>query len=565
MFSIRRIGALGRTYRHVNRYQRIIRVLFKYGFADVVERLNIDQYLEIGLQMISRKPRSSVQRFSRPERLRMALEELGPTFIKLGQLLSTRPDFVAPDYLRELTRLQDSVPSFSYDEVKDIFQQEFGRNPEEIFLSFQKDPIAAASIGQVHRAILVSGEEVVVKVQRPGIRRIIEVDLEILLHIASLMEEHLEELQGHRPVEVVAEFSRSLSREIDFNVELASIERFARQFSSNREIHVPVVYPEFSCGKILVMEYIDGVKANDLPGLRRQGNNLKLVAQRGARLVMEQVFVHGFFHADPHPGNVLVMKDNVVCFIDFGQMGRLSRKDREDFTDLVLHVVKGDERQVAAGVLKLTVQHGEVDREELGRDLGEFMDMYVHKKIGDIAAEKILNDIILLVARHGLALRPNLYLMMKALATVEGLGLKLDPELKLINLAGPFMRKVKMGQFNPGRVAEEVGETGSDYLHLFRELPEDLRVIIHLLKSGRLHLEFEHKGLQKLGLSLDRVSGRISFAIVLAAQIIGSSLIVLSGIPPRWHDIPIIGLVGFVVAGVMGIWLLVSIIRHGKM
>jgi len=565
MFSIRKLGAIGRTYRHLNRYHRILRVLFKYGFNDLVDRLHIDQYLESGLQMINRKPREQIVRLSRPERLRMVFEELGPTFIKLGQLLSTRPDLIPADFLDELAKLQDDIPPFSLDEVNLIFQEELGRAPEELFHYFDIEPLAAASIGQVHRARLDSGAEVVVKVQRPGIENVIAVDLEILAHIADLMEQYLEEVQGHRPSAIVHEFARSLSREIDFSIELANIQRFSRQFEGNPAIHVPLVYPELSTDRILVMEYVLGIKASKIEQLREQGYDLPLIAARGANLVMEQVFVHGFFHSDPHPGNVFILPNNVVCFIDFGQMGRLSLKDREDFTDLVLDLVAGDERKIVSGVLKVTIQLGDVDRESLARDLGSLMDMYLYRPLGELEAGKILKDLLDLVSRHKLSFKPGLYQMMKALTTVEGVGLVLDPKLQLILLAKPFMRKIRLGRMQPGRIIEEFSLTGSAYLHLLRDLPEELRTILYQLRSGRLRLEFEHRGLKSLGAALDRVSNRIAFAIVLAALIVGSSLIILSDIPPHWHSIPIIGLIGFLVAGIMGFWLLLSIIRHGRL
>ena len=565
MFSIRKLGAIGRTYRHLNRYHRILRVLFKYGFNDLVDRLHIDQYLESGLQMINRKPREQIARLSRPERLRLVFEELGPTFIKLGQLLSTRPDLIPADYLDELARLQDEVPAFSLAEVHAIFREELGRSPDEVFHYFDAEPLAAASIGQVHRARLDSGAEVVVKVQRPDIDTVIAVDLEILAHIAGLMEQYLEEVQGHRPTAIVQEFARSLSREIDFAVELANIQRFARQFERNPAIHVPLVYPELSTQRVLVMEYVLGIKASMTTQLREQGYDLPLIAERGATLVMEQIFVHGFFHADPHPGNVFILPDNVVCFIDFGQMGRLSRKDREDFTDLVLDLVAGDERTIVDGVLQVTVQLGEVDREALGRDLGSLMDLYLYRPLDELEAGRILQDLLDLVTRHKLTFKPAFYQMMKALSTVEGVGLMLDPKLELIRLARPFMRRIRLERMRPARLAEEIARTGSGSLQLLRDLPEELRAILRQLRGGRMRIEFEHHGLQALGAALDRVSNRIAFAIVLAALIVGSSLIVLSDIPPHWHDIPVIGLLGFLVAGIMGFWLLLSIIRHGRM
>ena len=565
MFSIKKIGAISKTYRHLNRYQRILRVLFKYGFDDVIERLHFDRYLESGLQMINRKPREQIDKLSRPVRVRMALEELGPTFIKLGQVLSTRSDFIPPDYLLELAKLQDAVPPFSYEDVEEIFLAEMGQKPDELFAEFKHTPVAAASIGQVHEGALHSGEQVVVKVQRPNIEKIIAVDLEILSHIATLMERYLEEVQGHRPTSIVEEFARTISKEIDYSVETGNIERFERQFQKKSTIYVPKVYRDLSCERILTMENIQGVKASDIAQLRRQNANLSLVAERGCNLIMEQIFVHGFFHADPHPGNIFILPDNVVCFLDFGMMGRLSRKNREDFTDLVLYIVDRNERKVTDSVLKLTDHHDDIDRDGLTRDLSEMLDRYLYLPLRELEADKILQDLLELVSRHRIFFKPNFYLMMKAITTVEGVGRVLDPDLELIKLAQPFMKKVKTDRLRLNRIAQEAGLTTSEYLDLLRDLPEELRSILSQLRQGRMKLEFEHRGLAELKAALDQVSNRIAFAIVLASLVIGSSLIILSGIPPKWHDIPVIGLIGFLLAGVMGFWLLVSILRHGKM
>lgn len=565
MFSIKKIGAINKTYRHLNRYQRILRVLFKYGFNDVIERLHIDQYLETGLQMINRKPRAQIDKLSRPERLRMTLEELGPTFIKLGQVLSTRSDFIPPQYLFELAKLQDDVPPFSYEDVEGIFLAEMGQKPEELFAEFKRKPIAAASIGQVHEGVLKDGDRVVVKVQRPEIEKIIAVDLEILAHIATLMEKYLEELQGHRPTSVVEEFARTISKEIDYSVELGNIERFGKQFERNKTIYIPKVYRDLSCERILTMENIQGVKASDVDQLHKQGANLPLVAERGSNLIMEQIFVHGFFHADPHPGNIFILPDNLICFLDFGMMGRLSRQNREDFTDLMLYIVARNERKVTESVLKLTNHYKDINRDALSRDLSEMLDRYLYLPLKELEAGKILQDLLELVSRHQIFFKPNFYLMMKAITTVEGVGRILDPDLELIKLAQPFMKKVKSDRLRLHRIAEEAGLATSEYIDLLRDLPEELRSILSQLRQGRMKLEFEHRGLSELRAALDQVSNRISFAIVLASLIIGSSLIILSGIPPKWNDIPIIGLIGFLLAGVMGFWLLLSILRHGKM
>lgn len=565
MISIRKIGAIGRTYRHLSRYQRIIRILFKYGFDDLVEGLHIDQYLETGLKMINRKPRAEIERHSRPKRFRMALEELGPTFIKLGQVLSTRPDLISPEYLNEFAELQDNVPPFSFSEVQEIFLAETNKKPNELFQEFDEQPIAAASIGQVHRGRLKNGDEVVIKVQRPDIENIIAVDLEILTHLASLMEQYLEELQGHQPSAVVDEFARSLSLEIDYTVEIANIQRFSQQFSDNKNIYIPHVYSDLSTDRILTMEYIDGIKISKIDALRSQGYDLQLIAERGTNLVMEQVFVHGFFHGDPHPGNIFILPDNVTCFLDFGMMGRLSRQDREDFTDLMLSIVTRNEHKITDGVLKITTQFGKIDRDVLSRDLADFLSRYLYLPLKDLQAGKILQELLDLVQRHKLSIKPNLYLMIKALSAIEGVALILDPDLELIKLAEPYIKKIKRERLQPGRLAEEMRETSNEYMKLIQEIPEEARGILNQLRTGSIKMQFEHRGLERLAKALDQTSNRIAFAIVLAAQIIGSSLVVLSDIPPRWQGIPIIGLAGFLLAGVMGFWLLLSIIRHGRM
>jgi len=565
MISIRKIGAIGRTYRHLNRYQRIIRILFKYGFDDLVDGLRIDQYLETGLKMINRKPRAEIEKHTRPERFRMALEELGPTFIKLGQVLSTRPDLIPAEYLDELAELQDNVPPFTFGEVEQIFLAETGKKPDELFQKFEEQPVAAASIGQVHLGRLQDGNEVVVKVQRPDIEKTIAVDLEILAYLATLMEQYLEELQGHQPSAVVDEFARSLSLEIDYRVELANIQRFAAQFKDHKTIYVPLVYSDLSTERILTMEYIVGIKASRVDVLRSRGYDLSLIAERGANQVMEQVFVHGFFHGDPHPGNIFILPDNVICFLDFGMMGRLSRQDREDFTNLMVSIITKNDRKVTDGVLSITIQFGEIDHDALSRDLCDLLDRYLYLPLKDLQTGKILQELLDLVQRHKLSIKPNLYLMIKALSTIEGVGLLLDPDLELITLAEPYIKKIKKERLRPGRLAEGIGETSGEFLKLIQDAPEEVRGILRQLRAGRMKIAFEHRGMERLATALDKISNRIAFAIVLAAQIIGSSLIILSDIPPKWHDIPIIGLAGFLVAGIMGFWLLVSIIRHGRM
>ena len=565
MLNIRKIGAIGRTYRNLGRYRQILSVLFKYGFGEFVDTLKIEQYLEIRLPMLFKKEQKVVEKLGRPERIRRVLEELGPTFIKFGQILSTRPDLIPLEYLKELAKLQDEVPSFSYEEVCEVLTRELGQPPDLVFQSFEKRPFAAASIGQVHRARLPNNEDVVVKVQRPGIQEIIETDLEIMLHLASLMERHLEEFEVQRPTRIVSVFARSIEKEINYLLEASNIERFAGQFLADQTVYVPKVYRQYSTKRVITMEFVDGIKASEIEALQEGGYDLKRLASSGAALIMKQIFVHGFFHADPHPGNVFVLPGNIICFLDFGMMGRISRKERADFADLVMRVVSRDEKKVVDSILKITHQHDQPDREILENDSAELIDRYVGLPLKDLEVGVVLHHLLEIISRHRLSLKPNFYLLVKATSTIESVGSRLDPDFDIIQHAEPFIREIQLERLNPRKIMGDVIESGTELVQLLKEIPAGLRDVLSLTRQGRIKIEFEHRGLDSLYNHLEQVANRLAFAIVLAAQIIGSALIIHADLPPKWNGIPVIGLVGFLVAGIMGFWLLVSMLRHGKM
>ena len=565
MLSIRKLTAISHTYRHIERYRQILHIAFKYGFGELLDPLKIRRFIEAGLRKFSRKRKEAVETFTVPERFRLALEELGPTFVKLGQVLSTRPDLIPLNFIEELTKLQNAVPPFPYSDVREIIKDETGKFPEEIFAVFEEKPIAAASIGQVHRARLKDGADVVVKVQRPRIRKTIEIDLEIMLHLSGLMERHLEELQVIRPSLIVEEFARALEEEIDYTVELSHIERFARLFEGDDTVHVPRVYREISTERILTMENIRGIKGADINTLKAENYDLSLLAQRGADLIMKQIFVFGFFHGDPHPGNIFFLPGNVICYVDFGMTGKISRSEREDFADMLMALVHRSDKKMVEAMLKLTDYNAEPNREKLEREMGNFLDRHLYRPLKELRLGELLRQLLDLVTRNRLTIKPNFFLLIKALSQVESLGVELDPDFDIITTAKPFIEKIQLARLNPKRIAEELLESGGEMLNLLRDIPGQVRSILEQTRNGRLKIIFQHRGLEPALSTLDRTSNRIAFAIVLAALIIGSSLMVLSGVPPKWFDIPIIGLIGFLVAGIMGFWLLITIIRHGRM
>ena len=565
MLSIRKIGVVGRTYRHLTRYRQILAVFFRYGFGDLVELLSIDQYMEIGLQLISKKRRDRIEKLTRAERVSLALEELGPTFIKLGQILSTRPDLIPVEFVTALSRLQDRVPPFPFEDARRIIEDELDCPLADIFIDFNASPLAAASIGQVYRARLGSGDTVAVKVQRPNIRQVVEVDLEIMLHLATLMERHIEELSFHRPVRIVEEFARTLEREIDYTIEAANMERVHGQFLQDPTIYIPKVFREASTARVLTMEYIKGVKVSDLEGISAAGLDRRVICDRGADFCLKQVFVHGFFHADPHPGNISALPDNVICLYDFGMTGTIDRTTREEFVDLIDAVVHRNEASAVQVLLKLTDWDELPDQRMLERDVADFIGRHLYRPLKEIQLGRLLNHLLELAARHRLRISPDIFLMMKALGTVEGVARRLDPDFDLITKAAPFIENVKLARFNPQRVAGDMVRLASELLTLVHQLPRDLTEIRRLVRQQRLKLRLEHLGLDNLLSTHDQISNRISFSIIIAALLIGSALIVISKTPPLLYGISLIGIIGFGAAAVMGIWLLIAILRTGRL
>jgi len=563
--QIRKIGAVSRTYRHLNRYRQILSILFKYGFVDWLEQANIGEIFERGLQMVSRRRRERMEKLSRFERIRMAVEELGPTFVKLAQVLSTRPDLVPLELTQELEKLQDQVPSFPLAQVREIVESELKAPVEEIFERFEETPLAAASIGQVHRARLRSGQEVVVKVQRPGIRKVIEIDLEILYLLATLIEKYVEEAGFQRPTRIVEEFARTLEKEIDYNTEASHAERFARQFLNHPSIYVPRIYRKFSTSRLLTMEYIQGVKVSEISTLEENGCDRKTIASRGADLVLEQVFKHGFFHADPHPGNVFILPENIICYLDYGMMGSVDRQARGDFADILYGVARRDESKIVQALLKIVEWEVEPDRRALERDIAGFLGLYLHKPLKEIQIASLLKQVIEVTTRHQLRFPPDIFLVAKAMGTMEGIGLMLDPDFDLTEKVAPFITRIKLDRLHPRRFLGEFFDSGTDLVQLLKDIPGDLGGILRQAKQGRVKISVEHRGMETFSSHMERASNRISFSLFVSALIIGSSLILQANIGPSLWGIPLLGLLGYVIAGFLGIGLLISILRSGRL
>ncbi len=565
MLSIRQIGIIGRTYRHLTRYRQILTIFFKYGLSEFVDLLKIEQYIETGLQMISRKQREQTARLSRAERVRMAFEELGPTFIKLGQVLSSQPGLIPIDIVNEFSRLQDDVPPCSFEPIELSIKEEFKTPLSQLFLSIDTRPIASASIAQVYKAQLHNGQTVAVKVQRPGIKKIVEVDLEIMMYLAGVLERNVEEFAPHLPTKIVEEFARVLEQEMDFTFEAANVERFARQFADDETVYVPGVFRRYTTARVLTMEYIDGIKISDIKRLEAEDYDKQVITKRGTDLTLKQVFIHGFFHADPHPGNIFILPGNVICPLDYGMVGYVDLKHREMFVELLDSLVRQKIPKATQVLLQISIWDEEPDAVALERDLADFIGHHFYKPLKEMEIGKLLQNLLVMLTRHRLRLPPNIFLMMKAIGTVEGIARQLDPDFDIITHATPFARRVMLARYAPGRIAGEFVRTAGGLHHFARQFPDDLLDISRRLKDGKITINIEHKGFDNLMTTHDRVSNRLSFSIIIAALLIGSAMIVTTKIPPLVFGISLFGIIGFTGAAFMGIWLLIGILRKGRL
>jgi len=564
-FNYRAVDNLKRSHENMVRYRQILSVLIKYGFGDVFSRIRSERFFEGLLRAASKETRYRIKELSKENRLRKVLEELGPTFVKVGQVLSTRPDLVGTDLAREFEKLQDNVSPIPFNDIRGVVEEDLGAPLDEIFKSFDTIPLAAASIGQVHRAQLTNGQDVVVKVQRPGIPEIIRSDIHIIRHLASIAEKHIEEWEIQQPTRIVDEFARMIEKELDYKLEIAHAERFAHQFADDKTIRVPGVFPELSSQHIITMEYVRGIKASEISLLHQSGLDCALLARRGADLIMKQIFVHGFIHADPHPGNILFMENNIVCYLDFGMMSRVNRKQAESLVDAATYAIKHDEVRLTDIILKIVNADHTPNRSELENDISELLDRYLFRELEYLNMSEILSNTMTLIAKHHLRIPPDYYIMVKALATSQALGRKLDPRFNYTEALKPFISRIRLAKFLPDRIISELFNLTGESINLLKEIPKDTGTILNRFARGDAEVQLQHRGLETMLSTLDRTSNRLSFAIIVASLVIGSSVVVLSGVPPKLYGLPVIGIIGYVIAAFMALYLAFTILRHGKL
>lgn len=558
------IPRLDKGYRNLMRYRQIVGILIKYGFAEIVDRMNLRAYVQLG-KRFGKKKAETAKRLSPAERIRLALEELGPTFIKLGQVLSTRSFLVPADLLRELIKLQDEVKPLPFDELESYLERELEAPIHECFAGFDQDAIASASIAQAHRARTHEGDEVVVKIQRPDVDKLIATDLDILADLAYLMDRFIPESRQFDPKGLVQELSRTIRRELDFMLEGRNVEIFAQNFREFPNVYVPRVFWDLTTGNVLTTEYIDGIKISEIDTLREAGCDLKFIAEIGGHFILKQIFQDGFFHADPHPGNLFVRDGDTIVPIDFGMMGRLDDDLLEEVSDLLIGTIQKDADLIIRVLINLGSLDEDRDVRALRTDIAGFIDRYYGMPLRRINMQSIIADVFDVVTRHQLRAPSNLMLLMKAMGTYEDLGRKLDPDFEIISLAKPYVRKLMWQRLNPQKLAYEGLKTLRDFYDLLKVLPRETELLMRRVKHGHFAIELQDRGLQNLMLEMDRASNRISFSLIIAALIVGSSLILNKPVGPMMFGFPLFGLLGYLFAGILGIWLVIAILRSGRL
>jgi len=558
-----KVRSIPYLYRNVRRGTEIVAVLSKYGLADWLAKTNIDFVKD----RLSSRAGDSIARLTREARIRLTLTELGPTFIKLGQLLSTRPDVVGRELADELKQLQAATPADPPEIVRKIVELELGQPIDEVFSEFELEPIASASIGQVHRARLKSGERVVVKVQHAGIESIVNEDLEVLAGLAQLAEQ-FPEFTPYRPTANVAEMGRTLRRELDFGREERNLQQFAELFHDDPTVCIPKAYAEFSTSRVLTMEMLDGIPICQPALLELAGVDREEVARRGANLYLQMIFVHGFFHADPHPGNIVLLPGNVIGLLDFGMVNRIDERLREQIEDMLMAMVQHDVPLLVRLVKQIGKPPPLLDEAGLANDVADFVGHYATQSLEHFPVGAALSDMIEIMRRYRIMLPPTVAMLIKTLVTLEGTGNLLSPRFSLMEVMQPMHRGMVLRRLSPARQARKLRRLYMEVEQLVEVLPQRLMLILEQVQDGRFDVHLDHRG---LGPSVNR----LVLGMLASALYVGSSFLLSYQVPPLlFHggesylglkDLSILGLAGCTLSLIVGLRLLRAIGKSGHL
>ncbi|MBI4947003.1 MAG: AarF/ABC1/UbiB kinase family protein [Bacteroidetes bacterium] len=539
-------------YSYIRRYNQIIRVLFRYGFEDFVSYMEERKRFTWIKNLIPKSTYEHALHLTKWERMRLVCEELGPTFVKFGQLMSNRPDILPSDLIKELEKLQDNVYSLSAEVASLVVEQELKTPPRELFEWFEPEAFASASIAQVHRAILKTGEKVVVKIQRPEIQHTIEQDIKVMLYVAEIFNRRIPSLKSFDPIGLVRNFEMSIMKELDFIHESVNVQRFHNNFLEDETdkgyIHSPKVYREFTTSKVLTLEYIDGIKISDMGKLQSNGLDRKLIAKRLAVSYFKQVFNYGFFHADPHPGNLFVLPENVICYIDYGMMGSIMTNDIEQFGNLFLAVRAKDVRRIIRSIQQLSDNPIVKNFRELETDLNDFVQNYSIETVHENELSTVLLELKDIIVKHGLKVPAHFFLIARSMVTVEGVIRQLDSDLDLEKMARPYFIRTVAKHYNPVKFVKRVFNSIYEIGMYMEDFPRDMKNAIRRINTGEIKVDLRHKGIDPLVHTFNRLGKQIISAVIMASFIIGSSMMVVYHVTPLWGTTSVFGIFGFTVA-----------------
>ena len=527
--------------RTLSRFDEIIKVFRKYDFDKFLGQTTRNKISPFR----SDADNKELLKEDFPERLRLMLQELGTTFIKFGQLLASRPDLVGERISEELSQLHDDNPPVGYEDIKEMIETELGGNIEDLFAEFSKTALATASIAQVHEAKLPTGERVAVKVQKPNVAEIVETDLSIMKFIANESDRFNTSLKHLNLPAVLHEFDKSIHKEMDFDNELMNIRHLNDNFIYNDKIIVPTTYPDYSTEKVLTMEYVDGIKLSEVISGNDPKYNKILIADRIVRSYFQQLFLDGFFHADPHPGNIFVTEDNAICYIDFGMMGSLDEDFRQDLAELMIYFSDRNIDGLINQLIRMDILNEKTDINILKSDLNDLFAKYYGVELSRFNG--IIEDLLFLMQKFDVRLPNEFVLMARGLSMVENTGLRLDPDIDVVALLKPFARKLMVQRYNPLKMASNAKNSFFAFEHVLRALPSLISKTIYKIEEGEVTVNIEVK-------HISEIANQLSLAIIIAALLIGSSLVMLIDVGPRFYEMPVLGFVGFTISLALGVF-----------
>lgn len=547
--------------KKIKRIGNVISVLSKYGFDDIIARTKAEKFLPKGF--VKSKRGKEIFDLSVYTRVRLVLEELGPTYVKFGQMFSNREDLLPAEMIVELAELQDNVPPEEMDVYRKI-EEELLIDPKQYFEYIHPEPIASASISQVYSGRLINGEKVVIKVKRPSIDQIIRSDIMIMKDLAHILEKNYDAARRMNLNQLINSFENNMNRELSLTNEFHNIEKFRKNFEERPEVYVPITYKELSNNCILTMEFIDGFKVNNKEKILETGMQPKNVAQLGVVLFMKMVLEDGFFHADPHPGNVFILRDQRVCFIDFGSMGQIIKSDMELLEGVIESFLLQDAKKIIRLLKRLALEYHIEDERKLERDIYDIFHMLEHTALNEINVKDIVEKFKAIMANNHVLMPEFVYLLLRGISIIEGIGKQLDPELNVMESMRPYANELAMKKYGP----EAIVKKSAKYLKImatnFQNLPDDLSVLMDKIKDDKLKINFEIENLEDVRKTLQNASNRLTYAIIIAALSIGSSILMMAHIPPLMFGNSVLGLFGFLISGFLGIAIIYSIWKKDK-